>query len=285
MFKIIHLDAWLYDQPIGRVNNINDFAIEKVNYFFRGYFSKETIFERNKLIRGNDIGERISWSDLHGEVEFDRAIRGLFEIKEEIVKNAELKFKKENVDYIDINYEIIVEINNLSHFNEMDNIILLTKLIRPDFHMYYSVSCFHFSEIQIAKLSKTFYFFTYGNNDNEIVICFRREKDENYVLFDLFDELNIDKEYISVDNDGYFVKFSNEIFDKLISHKGNSLIPVFYISKNIPHSFVPPVIRHDYVLRPLGDCEDKITVDKYFALYNSGNWNAKYALRRSGFKL
>ncbi|HOR82999.1 MAG TPA: hypothetical protein PLF32_10155, partial [Bacteroidales bacterium] len=285
MLTIKHLDAWLCDQPIiGKINDVDDKAILRVYHYFRGYFSKQIILERNKIIQEyGSVTE--AWDSIHNGYDFCKFMRELHDLKMKLLETSELKYKKENVEYINIDSEICVEINNLSHFNEQNNILILTNLITDLWDERFI--CY---EILLRELNKKMYFFIHKSSDT--IICFRRDKYDS--CFDMLNELQIDKE-LYYDREGlsgywdnvdkHYLTFKDEIIDKLISYNGTELIPVYFKYKNIFHSCFPPILRHDYTLQPVGDFVEEKLFQKYLALYNSGNWNAKYALRRSGYKL
>lgn len=80
--------------------------------------------------------------------------------------------------------------------------------------------------------------------------------------------------------------------DKILNYTGPDYMPIFRMVGNKITCSNPPLIRHDYRLKPLRIPGSLLSLEfnpsyfeKYYDLYHTDNWNAKHAIERGGFNL
>ena len=224
---------------------------------------------------------------------------------------------------IEINTEIMVEINNLCHFDEpLKASKLIKKYMIPDFILRGGMmGTIYLREIYLRKSpirrNIEFYkelpwdmFLACWNESGEFhCICYLSVEEKAsfgeafHINYDGVDDNDCDSDELGR---YYFVSKCLNI-SSIANYSGNEYTPVFKIEGDNISCFRPPLIRHHYRLPVFKDPEintgydalrlllesqgsikkakSTIEYEKYMDLYHSGNWNARHALERGGFQL
>lgn len=235
---------------------------------------------------------------------------------------ASTNMNKENTQTIEINTEIMVEINNLCHFNEPWKVANLLKYMIPDWFKDGSEgNCIYLRHIYLRHSPDPYSSVVYeGLPSHLLLFCWKEkgilhsncyvsvaENPEFRKAFHL-DFSGMDDQDCDPDELGwyYFMGKTNNL-ESIVNYSGTEYTPVFKMEGDNIKCFRPPLIRHHYRLPDFKDLEintgydalrllleskgsikkakSTIEYEKYMDLYHSGNWNAKHAIERGGFNL
>lgn len=210
------------------------------------------------------------------------------------------KENKDDSPTIDINSEIFVEINNLSHFNEAYKVRALMKYIVPK-HLggnYLFLRAIHIGKMDgsvYEGMPNTILLFWWEHNNIPNIICYISTSNNtqfscpfvtNAFHIDISD---IDDNDFEDDSYGWYCYLSKEQYlNDIINYSGSDYTPMFRMVGEHITCCNPPLIRHKYRLGSLRIPYNNMSseyVEKYYDLYHSGNWNAKHAIERGGFNL
>lgn len=215
---------------------------------------------------------------------------------------------KENAPTIEINTEIMVEINNLCHFNEPRKVADLIKYMIPQWYKDGKADkCIYLRHIYLRHSPNPYSSVIYEGLPSHILLFCWKEKEgvlhskdvlhskcyvsvaENPEFRKAFhlDFSGMDDQDCDPDELGwyYFMGKTNNL-EHIVNYSGSEYIPVFQLIGNSITCCRPPVIRHKYQLETLkSPCNDYELKQKYYDLLHTGNWNAKHAIERGGFNL
>ena len=296
-FKVEHLDFMIVDKairytPKGRFTEGDGGVIALYNFFGR-WFSKQFIIDRINYINeaSQKEGKHIpSYMDANGY--FQNAFQELHELYKNKCKAEENEDKSK---IISIDTEIILEINNLCHFNEPRKMYgLFKKYLFPEsvegnWGVYFKT----FESQRLEGSPKQLLFFHWETDGTPQLLCFMCAVDKpSYSVFD-FDYANTNSNDFGnhrLGEYGWVKKVLN--LNKIINYSGSDYVPMFRMDGDSITCCNPPLIRHKYRLMPLFVPGSNFVFDtkpeyfdKYYDLYHSGNWNAKHAIERGGFNL
>lgn len=224
---------------------------------------------------------------------------------------------------IEINTEIMVEINNLCHFNEpLKASKLIKKYMIPDFILRGGMmETIYLREIYLRKLPIRGGIEIYEELPWDMFLaCWNESGEFHCICYLSVEEKASFGEAFHINYDGvdgndcdpdelgwyYFVSKCLNI-SSIVNYSGTEYTPVFKMEGDNIICFRPPLIRHHYKLPAFKDLEinsgydalrlllesegkskkskSTIEYEKYMDLYHSGNWNARHALERGGIKL
>ncbi|MBO4531862.1 MAG: DUF1810 domain-containing protein [Paludibacteraceae bacterium] len=227
---------------------------------------------------------------------------------------------------IEINTEIMVEINNLCHFNEP---LKASKLIKK----YMIPDCIFDCILKGEMLGTIYLRQIYLRNSpvrgsaeiyeelpwDMFLACWNDSGEFHCVCYLSVEEKASFSEAFHIDFDGvndndcdpdelgwyYFVNKDQNI-SSIVNYSGTEYTPVFKMEGDSICCLRPPLIRHHYRLPVFKDLDintgydalrllleskgeirkskSTIVYEKYMDLYNSGNLNAKHAIKRGKFK-
>ena len=203
---------------------------------------------------------------------------------------------------IEINTEIMVEINNLCHFNESRKAARLIKYMIPQWYVEskHEDNCIYFRSISLYRSPDPYNEAVYKGLPQEMALfCWKAEGILHSICYvsveegvDFLKAFHLDFEGMDgqdCDRDelGWYYYMDKAInIENIVNYSGSEYIPVFRIVGEAVECCNPPVIRHKYRLRvPNKSDGDYESLQKYYDLALSGNWNAKRALDRGGFNL
>lgn len=208
--------------------------------------------------------------------------------------------ERKDVPFIEIDTEIMVEINNLCHFNEVAKAANLIKYMIPKRYVEAKneSSCIYlrniylrhlpnpYSSVVYEELPKDMALFCWKENGTLHGICYVSVSDNSdfrkafQINFDGMDDNDCDPDELG----WYYFMDKGLNIDNIFNYSGLEYVPVFRLIGDDITCCRPPVIRHKYRLKTLNKpCDDYALKEKYYDLYHSGNWNAKRALERGGF--
>lgn len=277
-FKVEHLDFLIVDRAIRDHHGSEDNpgVIALYNFFGR-WFSKRFIADRIQGVDRYSMGGFCSNS------------------VQELQEFLRLKREAEERDgqVISIDTEMLVEINNLCHFNEMQKMfVLLKKYFFTETHSGgWGIYFKSFELQQLSGLPKNMLLFHWNDMDASHLLCFiSASESADYHSFHL-DYSHTNGNDFGNHRSGKYGSVEKDLnIGKIVNYTGTDYIPMFRMDGNHLTSFHPPLIRHKYHLRPLRIPGDNFALekkpeffDKYYDLYYSGNWNAKHAIERGGF--
>lgn len=224
---------------------------------------------------------------------------------------------------IEINTEIMVEINNLCHFNEpLKASKLIKKYMIPDFILRGGMmGTIYLRQIYLRKSPIRYNTEIYGELPWDMFLaCWNDSGEFHCICYISVEEKASFREAFHINFDGvddndcdsdelgwyYFVNKVQNI-SSIVNYSGTEYTPVFKMDGENISCLRPPLIRHHYRLPAFKDLEintgydalrllfesegrikkTKFTIEyeKYMDLYNSGNWNAKHAIERGKFNL
>jgi uncharacterized protein (DUF1810 family) len=207
---------------------------------------------------------------------------------------------RKNPPIIEINTEIMVEINNLCHLNEVRKVETLLKYMIPKWYRDSKSedSCIYFREIYLKHSPEPRSSVIYEGLPKEIALfCWKEEgvlhgvcyvsvvEDASFrsaiqINFEGMDDQDCDPDEL-----GWYYFMAKKInIDNVVNYSGSEYAPVFRIDGDTITCCKPPIIRHKYRLKSLSArCDDYSLKEKYHDLYRTGNWNAKHAIERGGF--
>lgn len=300
-FKVKHLDFLIVDRDIrytskGRFTEEDSAVIALYNFFGR-WFSKQFIVDRISYIYevSQKEGKHIpSYMD----VAFSR---NAFQELNELFINKTNEQNDDKTRYIDINCEIMVEINNLCHFNEPHKVKALLKYIIPNwFGSSVYLRCMNMnlthndSGSRIKQLPKEMVLFWWVDSRIPHAMCYVSTKEDA----NFRDAFSIDFSHTN-DNDCdpdelgwyYFIRKDTNL-PNVLNYSGTEYVSVFRMEGNEIVTCAPPLIRHEFHLMPLRIPGDDFCLgaapkyfDKYYDLYHTGNMNARRAIEQGGFNL
>ena len=199
---------------------------------------------------------------------------------------------REDVLTVDIDTEILVEINNLCHFNEYYKVRPLSKYIVPGW-LHDGDHTLFFREMRLKSgnldLPNDMVLFWWTERGIPHVVCYRslsedsRSREAFRIDFSDTDDNDCDSDELG---DYYFIDRDSNLCH-VIDYTGADYARVFQMDGDVITCCHPPLIRHKYRLAPLtmpGDRSSEF-YEKYYDLYHTGNWNAKHAIERGGFNL
>lgn len=283
-FKVEHLDFMIVDRairytPKGRFTEEDSGVIALYNFFGR-WFSKQFIIDRINYI--NEVSQKEgkhipSFMDANGY--FQDAFQELHELYNNKRKAEDNEDKSQ---IIDIDTEIILEINNLCHFNEKQKMFGLLKKYRfLDIHegncgIYISTIVLQ----QLEGLPKNMVLFKWDDDGISNTLCF----------VSMSDNANIQNAF-NLEGSSCCIQRDLNLH-KIVNYSGSDYTPMFRMVGDDITCCNPPLIRNKYRLMPLyvpGDdfclCAKPQHFDKYYDLLHTGNWNARHAIERGGFNL
>lgn len=236
---------------------------------------------------------------------------------------ASTKMNKETAPTIEINTEIMVEINNLCHFNEpLKASKLIKKYMIPDFilsggmmgtiylrHIFLRKSPI-LGGIEIyEELPLDMFLACWDESGVFHCICYLSVEEKAsfgeafHINYDGVNDNDCDPDELGW---YYFVDRGLNL-SSIVNYSGTEYTPVFKMEGDNIKCFRPPLIRHHYRLPDFKDLEINTGYDalrllleskgsikkakstteyeKYMDLYHSGNWNARHAIERGGFNL
>jgi uncharacterized protein (DUF1810 family) len=203
----------------------------------------------------------------------------------------------QTVQVIEINTEIMVEINNLCHFNEPWKVANLIKYMIPQWFMDSKVesNCIYLRHIFLRHspepcssviyegLPQDMTLFCWKQNGIFYSICYISVVEDAdfrksfHLDFDGMDDQDCDPDELGW---YYFMGKTNNLYN-IVNYSGFEYAPVFRLTGDAIICCQPPVIRHKYRLRTLNtSCGNYALIQKYNDLAHSGNWNAKRAIER-----
>lgn len=267
----------------GQISPKDPIVIALYDYLHR-WFSKSTIIER------------IVSLSFKGRNELDPLLAMLNEQKVDALNR--LSFEINNT--IDIDDEIMVEVNNLcSHGKinlcrrrKLNKVLTLLNYLKPQEvagdAIWFNRTNFHSSYHLVSEgLPREMVSFWWKQDGKLNAVCYRSTSNDdgfiNNILFGVTG--NINKE-----------KFLQDV----VGHSGNDYAMVFRMEGDTITNGNPPIIKHNLVLKPISIINpfiigldhldyfmqnDHVVIEKYYALYHSGNKKAEEALRRSRFNL
>ena len=210
-----------------------------------------------------------------------------------------------DIQYIEINLELMLEINNLCCFNEAVKVKRLLKYMQYMDRIGGSticVNCIRFGYLQPKidelqcnngdKFPTGLISFSWEDDGVMHTTCYLQISDS-----DCLKDFQIDTSRMK-DNDcydyefgwGYWVSRTPKLLSLVSSNCDlDNYKIVFARSGDFVQCYNPGLIKHKYPLRPLTPCHDfcydkkeSNIYNKYYDLYHCGNWNAKHAIIRGG---
>lgn len=214
-----------------------------------------------------------------------------------IKPSSTIEVHSSNAPIIEINTEIMVEINNLCHFNEVWKVKNLLKYMIPKWYKdaKNEVSCIYLREIYLKHSPESRNSTVHDGLPKEMVLfCWKEEgvlqsicylsviEDSDFRKAFHINFEGMDDQDCDTDELGWYYFMDKQLnIDNIVNYSGSEYVPVFRIVGDTITCCEPPVIRHKYRLRPLSArCDDYSLRQKYYDLYDSGNWNAKRAIER-----
>lgn len=293
-FKVEQLDFLIVDQGIRGYQCTEDSPQVKALYnFFGRWFSKHFIAERIRYI------DEISEKEHRGYPEYMEAdgymreaflgLSRLFDKKSEAEKSEDEK------QTISIDTEMILEINNLCHFNESQKMYaVLKKYFFSDTHSgNWGIMLKTFKLQRLEGIPRNMLLFHWDDNGIPHLWCYMsKTNDAHYNSFN-FDYSNTNGNDFGAHRLGEYGFIQKDInLSKIIDYSGSDYVPLFRMDGDKITCCNPPLIRHKYRLESLYVPGDNFALQKkpeffdmYYDLYHSGNWNAKHAIERGGFNL
>lgn len=293
-FKVEQLDFLIVDQAIRGYHCTEDSQQVKALYnFFGRWFSKRFIAERIRYI--DEISEREhrgypEYMDADGYMrEAFLGLSRLFDARCEAEKIEEEK------GYVSIDTEMILEINNLCHFNESQKMYaLLKKYFFTDTHSgNWGIMLKTFNLQRLEGIPRNMLLFHWDDNGTPHLWCYMSKSNDAYYHLFNFDYSNTNGNDFGNHRLGEYGFIQKDInLSKILDYSGPDYVPMFRMDGDMIVCCNPPLIRHKYRLKSLyvpGDNfalkKSPVYFDKYYDLYHSGNWNAKHAIERGGFNL
>lgn len=297
--KVEHLDFLIVDRairytPKGRFTEEDGGVIALYNFFGR-WFSKQFIIDRINYI--NEVSQKEGKS-LPSFMDADGYFQKAFQELDELYNNK--RKAEENEDksqIIDIDTEILLEINNLCHFNEPRKMYgLFKKYLFPDNQkIHHFGGCMYLPRTDPGNWGINLKVFHLQQMENipENMLCF-------YWADDGIPHLHC---FLSVSNNASYEVFNFQLrdcwpiqkdvnIDKILNYSGPDYKLIFRMDGDSITCCNPPLIRHKYRLMPLFVPGSNFVFDtkpeyfdKYYDLLHTGNWNARHAIERGGFNL
>lgn len=283
-FKVEHLDFMIVDRairytPNGRFTEEDSGVLGLYNFFGR-WFSKQFIIDRINYI--NEVSQKEgkhipSFMEANGN--FQNAFQELNEFYNNKRKAEENEDKSQ---IIDIDTEIILEINNLCHFNEKQKMFGLLKKYRfLDIHEgNCGIYIRTFVLQQLEGLPKNMVLFKWDDDGISNILCF----------VSMSDDANIQQAF-NLEGSSCCIQRDLNLH-KIVTYSGPDYTSMFHMVGDDITCCNPPLIRHKYRLMPLYIPGDDFCLraepeyfNKYYDLYHTGNWNARHAIERGGFNL
>ena len=289
-FKVEHLDFMIVDRairytPKGTFTEEDGGVIALYNFFGR-WFPKQFIIDRINHI--NETEKNGHHLDVGGY--FSKAFQELHELYN---KKCKAEDEEDKSQIISIGTEMILEINNLCHFNESQKMYgLFKKYLFPE--SVWGNWGIHFKTFELQRLEgipKQLLFFHWENDGTPQLLCFMSASHKaSYSLFG-FDFAHTNGNDFGDHRFGIYGDIEKDLnLDKLLNYSGADYVPMFRMDGNHITCLNPPLIRHKYRLMPLFVPGSNFVFEpgqeyfaKYYDLYHSGNWNAKHAIERGGF--
>jgi len=298
-FKVEHLDFLIVDRairytPKGRFTEEDGAVIALYNFFGR-WFSKQFIIDRINYINEVSQKEGKHIPSYLGDSGFSC---NAFQELDKLYNNKRKEEDNEDKSQIiDIDTEIVLEINNLCHFNESRKLYgLFKKYLFPDdqrIHHFRNSDYLPRTDLGNWGIMVKAFDLQRMEGIPENMLCF-------YWADDGVQHLHC---FISISNNASYKVFDFQLrecwpiqkdinIDKILNYSGSDYASMFRMVGNDITCFNPPLIRHKYRLMPLYIPGDDFCLrakpeffDKYYDLYHTGNWNAKHAIERGGFNL
>ena len=293
-FKVEQLDFLIVDQAIRGYHCTEESQEVKALYnFFGRWFSRRFIAERICLIDETSEKEHRGYPEFMDADGYMReAFLGLsrmFDTKCEAEKKEDEKY------IISIDTEMILEINNLCHFNEPQKMFaLLKKYFFTGTHSgNWDIMLNTFKLQRLEGIPRNMLLFHWEDNGTPHLWCYMSQSnDADYHSFH-FDFSNTNGNDFGNHRLGEYGFIQKDInLSKILDYSGSDYVPLFRMDSDKIVCCNPPLIRHKYRLKPLYVPGDNFALekkpeffDKYYDLYHSGNRNAKYAIERGGFNL
>lgn len=292
-FKVEHLDSMIVDRairytPKGRFTEDDGGVIALYNFFGR-WFSKQFIIDRINYI--NEVSQKEGKhipSFMNANGFFQNAFQELHKL---YINKCEAEENEDKSMVISIDTEMILEINNLCHFNESQKMYaLLKKYFFSDTHSgNWGIMLKTFNLQCLEGIPKNMLLFHWDDNGTAHLWCYMSQSnDANYHLFN-FDYSNTNGNDFGDHRLGVYGFIQKNInLSKILDYSGTHYVPLFRMDGDKIVCCNPPLIRHKYRLKPLyipGDGKESEYFDKYYDLYHTGNWKAKEAIERGGFNL
>ena len=292
-FKVEHLDFMIVDRgirytPNGRFTEDDGKVITLYNLFGR-WFSKQFIIERINYINETSRKEGRHMPAYMAEGGFfQNAIKELGELFD-IKRKAEGEENESSL--ISIDTELILEINNLCHFNEARKMYgLFKKYLFTDKHSgNWGILLKTYNLQRLEGIPRNMLVFHWEDDGTLHLFCFMSASDNaSYNLFG-FDYANTNGNDFGNHRLGKYGSIQKNInLDKIINYAGPDYKLMFRMVGDSITCGNPPLIRHKYRLRSLRiPCNNVDTeyIEKYYDLFRTGNWNARHAIERGGFNL
>lgn len=300
-FKVEHLDFLIVEHELFKYDLDEDgWNVTKLYNLFGRWFSKRFISDRIRYI--DEICKKESKkipSYMEANGCYEKAHQELKDFKD---KTRKAEYNEDRSQIVDTDIVILVEINNLCHFNEPWKVPGLLKYIVPKWDVSSYVLGFtpptNLAEMRPMGLRVTSFgvnhirhevvlFFLGENGVPHMIGYISKNKDANYL-----DAFSLDfSNTKGWDEDEWGCYYCLDIklnLNKVINYSGPDYVPMFRIEGDKITSCYPPLLRHKYRLKPLyipGDGKESEYFDKYYDLYHTGNWKAKEAIERGGFNL
>lgn len=222
-------------------------------------------------VSGNELFKAVLDTFYGGEM--DRRIMG----KCGITTKASTNMNKENAPTIEINTEIMVEINNLCHFNEPRKVADLIKYMIPQWYKDGKADkCIYLRHIYLRHSPNPYSSVIYEGLPSHILLFCWKEKEgvlhskdvlhskcyvsvaENPEFRKAFhlDFSGMDDQDCDPDELGwyYFMGKTNNL-ERIVNYSGTEYTPVFKMEGDNIKCFRPPLIRHHYRLPDFKDLE------------------------------
>ena len=296
-FTLEQLDFMIVDRairytPRGRFTEEDGGVIALYNFFGR-WFSKQFIIDRINYINETSQKEGHNIPAYLDNIELtQKAFQGLHELWN---KRSNAEDEEDKSQIISINTEMILEINNLCHFNESRKMYgLFKKYLFPDHHSgNWGIYIKTFELQHLEGIPRNMLIFHWEDDGVPHMLCLMSASDNaSYSVFG-FDYANTNGNDFGDHRFGEYLSIQKDInLDKILNYSGLDYKPMFRMVGDEITCCNPPLIRHKYRLKPLRIPGTNFVFDgepgyfdKYYDLYHSGNWNAKHAIERGGFNL
>ena len=293
-FKVEQLDFVIVDRVIRGYHCTEDSPqVTNLYNFFGRWFSRHFIAERIRYIDEISVKENRGYPEYMDADGYMReaflGLNRLFDTKSKAKKNEDEK------QTISIDTEMILEINNLCHFCESHKMYsLLKKYFFTDTHFgNWGIMLKTFKLQRLEGIPRNMILFHWNDNGTPHLWGYMSISDEAYYQSFNFDYSNTNGNDFGdhrLGEYGFIQKDKN--LNKILDYSGSDYVSMFRMDGDKIVCCNPPLIRHKYRLKPLYVPGDNFAIkkspvyfDKYYDLYHSGNWNAKYAIERGGFNL
>ena len=293
-FKVEQLDFLIVDQAIRGYHCTEDSPQVTALYnFFGRWFTKRFIAERIRYIDETSEKEHRGYPEyMDADGYMREAFLGLSQLFD---KKSEAEKSEDEKQTISIDTEMILEINNLCHFDESRKMYaLLKKYFFTDTHSGNWGIMFKIFKLQpLEGIPRNMLLFHWDNNGEPHLWCYMSNSNDAYYQSFNFDYSNTNGNDFGNHRLGEYGFIQKDInLSKILDYSGSDYVPMFRMDGDKIVCCNPPLIRHKYRLKSLYVPGDNFALQKkpeffdmYYDLYNSGNWNAKHAIERGGFNL